>query len=141
EPRRATRRVGNATVAVSRSVSGAATELRWLLNDETQQAVERANTLKTELIARVSHELRTPLSAVSGYAELLLLGVHGDLSAQQAGVVQRIIHAERHMLRLLDDLLTYFKLGSGRLSVEIQRVRLLDVLDQARTLIQPQTAA
>ena len=102
---------------------------------------ESANREKTELITRVSHELRTPLSAIGGYIELLTLGVHGELTRRQAVDIARVKTAHAHILALLDDLLSYFRLGAGQLRVDVQSVRVADALGEVLSMVTPQADA
>jgi signal transduction histidine kinase len=130
-------------------------ELRWLLvnesgalraereelltaAEEARQAAESANTAKTQLLATVSHELRTPLTAIGGYAELLELGLRGELNAAQLEDVQRVRGAQQHMLALLDDLLLYFRLGMGGLTADVSKIALADVLRGLTSFVAPQ---
>ncbi len=75
-------------------------------------AQQRANglliqsaTVRDEFLAAMSHELRTPLNAVLGLAEMLLEGMHGELTAPQAHSIQTIEESGRHLLELISDIL------------------------------------
>ncbi len=76
----------------------------------------------------MSHELRTPLAAIGGYAELLSLGIRGPLGDQQRIDIERILHAQTHILRLVEDLLGYSKLESGRLRLDLGDVLVRDAV-------------
>src|SRR2546423_423564 len=104
-----------------------------------RRAADEASRAKTELIATVSHELRTPLTAISGYAELLAIGARGALTEEQIGDLRRIQQAQAHIMRLVDDLLSFAKLGSGHLRFDLGDVVVRDVLYDALSLIRPQT--
>jgi PAS domain S-box-containing protein len=121
-----------------------AIEVQTELAHEAQLArdyAERASREKSELIAIVSHELRTPLAAIGGYAELLALGVRGPLTESQRVDAQRILEAQSHILRLVDDLVGYAKLESGRLRFDITDVILADAIKGMVSLVHPQAAA
>ena len=121
-----------------------AIEVQTELAEEAQLArdrAERASREKSELIAIVSHELRTPLAAIGGYAELLSLGIRGSLSESQRGDALRILEAQSHILRLVDDLVGYAKLESGRLRFDVVDVILADAINGIAALVQPQAAA
>ncbi len=70
-----------------------------------KEAAERGSRAKSELLSRVSHELRTPLNAVLGFSELLASDPQAPLTAVQGERVQHVIHAGRHLLALIDDIL------------------------------------
>jgi signal transduction histidine kinase len=126
------------TAELSRAI-----EVQTELAHEAQLArdcAERASREKSELIAIVSHELRTPLAAIGGYAELLALGVRGPLSESQRADAQRILEAQSHVLRLVDDLVGYAKLESGRLRFDITDVILGDAIQGIVSLVRPQAA-
>lgn len=70
-------------------------------------------------LATMSHELRTPLNAVIGYSELILDELdHYDPEALRRDV-DRIHHAGRHLLGLIDEVVDVSRLESG--STELAR--------------------
>ena len=74
----------------------------------------------------MSHELRTPLNAVLGYADLLTLGVHGPMNAEQTDRVTRIRRGGEHLLGVINDILNFARLEAGEERLHSMRwVRLL----------------
>lgn len=67
---------------------------------------EHANNAKTEFLRAMSHDLRTPLNSISGFAELLELGVRGAVNPEQLKDLGRIRRAASYLLRLINDVLT-----------------------------------
>lgn len=109
--------------------------------EEARRVAERASREKSELIAIVSHELRTPLAAIGGYAELLALDIRGPLTDPQRADVQRIHEAQAHILGLVEDLVGYSKLETGRLRFDISDVIVRDVIEAVVSLVRPQAEA
>lgn len=100
-----------------------------------------ANRTKSVFLATMSHELRTPLNAIAGYADLLDAGVHGELIGKQKEAIQRIQTNQRHLLRLIDDVLDFAKLEAGHLQLEISNVPVQETLEGTRAIIEPQMRA
>ena len=61
-----------------------------LENARLMDALERANSLKSEFVATMSHELRTPLNIIIGYSDLLLDTTIGPLTMEQADMLGRV---------------------------------------------------
>ena len=76
-----------------------------------------ASRAKSDFLAVMSHELRTPLNAIIGYAELLLMGVPSAIPPQTHGHVQRIRTASRHLLEIVEEILTFSRMEAGREAV------------------------
>lgn len=89
-----------------------------------RKAAEDANKSKVEFLSMMSHDLRTPLNAVSGYADLLLMGVRGQLNAEQTLDVERIRNAGTFLLGLINDVLAFARLELGKAELHIKPVKL-----------------
>jgi len=81
---------------------------------------ERASILKDEFLATVSHELRNPLNSILGWAHMLESGRLG--AADQSKAFATIARNARAQARLVEDLLDFSRLGSGRLRLDIKRI-------------------
>lgn len=69
---------------------------------------ERADQLKTRLLANVSHELRTPLNVIMGYAAAALAEPNpypAELPPAARRDLQQIFTSGEHLLRIINDLL------------------------------------
>jgi PAS domain S-box-containing protein len=117
-----------------------AEEARRLLAEQTTQ-LQEANRAKSQFLAAMSHELRTPLNAIIGYAELLDVGIHGPVNAEQHGDLGRIQRSSQHLLGLINDILNYAKVESGRLEYDMQPVRLDEAVASVEELVAPLAAA
>ena len=136
--------------ALRRAAEMRSTELVDLLDRTRRQAEEIehrrneadvANRTKTEFLAAMSHELRTPLNAIAGYVQLLMLGVRGPLTDEQAIDLGRIQRSQQHLLSLINDILNFSRLEAGAVTYEIESVPLGTVLEAATSMISLQAAA
>lgn len=76
--------------------------------DETARA-------KTMLFATLSHEIRTPLNGILGMAGLLGMS---ELTHAQRSWLEAVTDSGQHLLALLNDILDYAKLESGKIDLE-----------------------
>lgn len=85
--------------------------------------------VRQNFVANVSHELRTPISSIKGFAETLLAGGLND--KENAEDFLKIILAESNRLaNLIDDLLHLSKIESGKLVMEKQPCKLLEIVEK-----------
>ncbi len=111
------------------------------LFEEVRQAraeAEAANAAKSAFLTTMSHELRTPLNAIGGYADLLMTGVRGPVSPEQARDLARIRNAGQHLLGLINDVLNYAKLEAVQVRFNVRDVPLEQVVAAAEEMILPQ---
>jgi signal transduction histidine kinase len=102
-----------------------------------RQEAEGANQAKGNFLAVMSHELRTPLSAIIGYEELLADGITGPVTEPQRQQLGRIKASARHLLQLIDEILTYSRAEAGREEVLTETVPVSAVVDEAVGLVAP----
>ena len=106
-----------------------------------RQAADEANKAKSTFLAVMSHELRTPLNAIGGYVQLIDMGVHGPVTDAQREALARIDRSQRHLLRLINDVLNLARIEAGRVDYATERVRLSDVVASVIPMVEPQMAA
>jgi signal transduction histidine kinase len=90
-------------------------------SEEAERALAetaRATEARSHLLRGVSHDVKNPLGAARGYAELLELGIKGELSPEQAKYVDGIRRSIDSALAILADLLDLARADSGGLHVE-----------------------
>jgi signal transduction histidine kinase len=107
--------------------------------DQARAEAERANRHKDELVSIVSHELRTPLNAILGWTSMLqqsMLDSHG-----YARALQSIADNATRQVRLVEDLLDFSRLQSGRMALEVEDVDLRSLLHVVAESIIPMAAA
>lgn len=103
---------------------------------ETLREVDRA---RTQILATVSHELRSPLAAVTGYSEILC---EQELPAQEVREMARQIQeGARRLQYLVDDITTFYRLGSGAFRVFPERLAVRAIMDEAVRQVQAASAA
>jgi two-component system, sensor histidine kinase and response regulator len=76
---------------------------------------------KQQFLATMSHELRTPMSGVLGMADLLN---DTALSAEQREYIDVLAASARSLLRVVDDILDFSDIDSGRLRIESEPFQL-----------------
>lgn len=101
------------------------------LAEGTKKAVDertKAERLRYELITNVSHDIRTPLTSIISYVDLL--GKETDEAKKQEYLAVLSRQAQR-LKNLTEDVLESSKAGSGSMEVDLQRVEVKEILDQA----------
>ncbi len=118
-----------------RQVAQHESEALVLARDEAHNAAaaaERANRSKSTFLATMSHEIRTPLNAVIGMASLLETT---PLSPQQQDYAETILNSSNFLLELINDILDYSRIESGRIELDSSPFTLVDVCREAFDLI------
>ena len=100
----------------------------------SEEKLRETDRRKDEFLAMLAHELRNPLAPITN-AVCLLRRDQGDPAQQQA---REIIERQTHRLaRLVDDLLEVARITSGRIRLQLERVKLTDIVQRAVETVRP----
>ena len=102
--------------------------------DEAQQA----NRAKSDFLAVMSHELRTPLNAIIGYGSLLRDGIPDPATSGQRKQIERIGASAKHLLALIDEVLTLSRLELGRERITPTEVGVATLVEEAAAMMEPE---
>lgn len=95
------------------------------------QSLRETNRIKDEFLTTISHELRTPMNGVLGCLQHMQQGASKDHWDQYLNHADR---SARHMMLLVDSLLAYTEVQSGKLQLQNEPFRILELIDRSRLL-------
>lgn len=104
-------------------------------NEEMRRAKEDAilaNNAKSAFLAVISHEIRTPMTGIMGMVRFLL---ETNLTKEQRGYAQTLQDSGEAMLSLLNDILDFEKIESGKMDLEHIDFDLHRLINGVKTLM------
>lgn len=98
------------------------------INDMADELGENER-MKNDFISSVSHELRTPLTAIKGWAETLQTGeTDKKMFDRGMGI---IIHESERLSGIVEELLDFSRMQSGRMTLNMEKIDILAELGEA----------
>jgi signal transduction histidine kinase/DNA-binding LacI/PurR family transcriptional regulator/AraC-like DNA-binding protein len=100
---------------------------------QSQAQAEKADQLKTRLLANVTHELRTPLNVILGYSRMALMDTNPyqvTLPATLRSDLENVHRSGEHLVRLINDLLDLSRAEIGELDLFLEPVAPRQLLEQ-----------
>lgn len=101
-----------------------------------RRAAEHADHTKTEFMSMMSHEIRTPLNGILNLSRLLRDTVD---SARAIELLETMEYSGENLLTIINDILEFEKLGSGKVVFEQVSFNIRDVLSRQVQLLLPQS--
>jgi PAS domain S-box-containing protein len=92
-----------------------------------RKKAEEAAQSKQLFMSTMSHEIRTPLNEVIGITNLLL---QGNPREDQMDYIKALKFSGNHLLTLVNDVLDYNKMESGKIIFEQTQFNLIDFMDE-----------
>lgn len=100
-----------------------------LIESQARGRAEEASRLKDDFISTLSHELRNPLNSIVGWTHLLESGKLSDADRDKA--IERITRNVKLQAQLVEELLDFSRLNSGKVRLSLQRVNASELAQTA----------
>ncbi|WFB35459.1 response regulator [Kiritimatiellota bacterium B12222] len=94
---------------------------------------DKANSAKSEFLARMSHEIRTPMNGILGMARLLS---YEDLTEGQHEQINILLQSGEMLLHIVNDILDFSKIEAGKLIIHAGVFDLHTMLDSVHGLLE-----
>ena len=101
-----------------------------------KQIAEQAAEYKSKFLANVSHEVRTPMNAIIGLTDLTL---DTELNQKQHKFVSTIQKSSKNLLKIINDLLDFSKLESGKFTFANDPFELRVAIEEVKEVLSPKS--
>jgi signal transduction histidine kinase len=114
-------------------------QIQQLIDDskQTEFKLRKLDQLKDDFVSMASHELRTPMTAIKSFLWMVLVGKAGPISDKLKHYIQRSFDSTERLIKLINDMLDVSKIESGRVLLELQKVDLIELVDDVVETMTP----
>ncbi len=97
--------------------------------------------IKSEFLSMAAHELRVPMTSISGYVDLMMLGMLGPVNEKQSEFLHVVKANAERLMTLVNDLLDISRIESGEFRLEFRPISLAEVVSEVAESLRGQLAA
>jgi signal transduction histidine kinase/CheY-like chemotaxis protein len=126
---------GSVLAAILVVVANLMTSRALARQKELTHAAQAAELAKSEFLAIMSHEIRTPMNGVIGMTSIL---ADTELTDMQRDCVTTITTSGESLMAVINDILDYSKIESGRMELESRTFNLQNCIEEALDLFAAQ---
>lgn len=101
--------------------------------EEARDEAEFHSMAKQRFLSNMSHEIRTPLQSIIGYAEIIR-----NQPNPQLRDINAIYSSSEHLLQIVNEILDYNRIISGKFTFSSKTFRLADLLEDVILVMKPQ---
>ena len=102
--------------------------------EEAKQQAELADKGKTQFLTKMSHEIRTPMNVIMGYSEVLL-AKKKLVEKETKEDVRNIYNAGKSLLEIINNILMYSRIESGKEVVEENEYAISDIIGELESFV------
>lgn len=116
---------------VTRIINGIDNKRLFVSTLRDLSARQQIENARIQSVSMISHELRTPLTSIKGSLALLRSGTLGELSPQSMKVLDIAHRNSDRLITMVNDILDYVKLQSGKMSFSNGKIDLKKMVTEA----------
>ena len=106
---------------------------------KARKTAERASRAKSEFLSNMSHDIRTPMNAIIGMTSIAIANIEDQQQVRHC--LKKITLSSKHLLGLINDVLDMSKIESGKMTLNVERLSLRELMDSIVSIAQPQINA
>jgi len=106
-------------------------------SENAKLEAERANKNKSSFLATISHEIRTPLNGIIGLSDVLR---NMNLRSEEIKLVELIHSSGQTLLKIINDILDYSKIESGKIDLEDSDFSIRELVEQVILTLNPKAS-
>ncbi|HRJ29112.1 MAG TPA: ATP-binding protein [Cyclobacteriaceae bacterium] len=101
--------------------------------EEAKDQADQLRQVKERFLANMSHEIRTPLQSIIGFSEQL------SSTKNNQTAIEAIQRSSEHLLHIVDEVLDYSRIESGKFTLEREPFNLKNLLHEIEAAFRLQT--